>query len=94
MPTERIRLSGGPDKTVTWAWLEDDGSLVVEYYDHSEEAHQWLGNDVAYILTIPPEEAGRVLLTLLSERFASYFEVKPWLEERGISYEKRVEDPA
>jgi hypothetical protein len=94
MATERIRLSGGPEKTVTWAWQEDDGSLVIEYFDHSEEAHQWLGNDVAYILTIPADEATRVLLTLLSERFASYFDVKAWLEAQEIPFTKRVEDPA
>jgi hypothetical protein len=94
MATERIRLSGGPDKTVTWAWLEDDGSLVIEYYDHSEEGERFLGNDVAYILTIPADEVPRFLLTLFSERFTSYFDVKAWLEAKEIPFTKRVEDPA
>lgn len=91
---ERIRLSGGLDKTVTWAWLEDDGNLVIEYYDHSEEAERFLGNDVAYILTVPANEVPHVLLTLFSERFASYFDAKAWLEAKEISFAKRVEDPA
>jgi hypothetical protein len=32
---EKTKLSGGPDKTVTWIWLENPGQLKVEYYDFS-----------------------------------------------------------
>ena len=31
---QKVQLSGGPDKSVTWIWLED-GRLKVEYYDYT-----------------------------------------------------------
>ena len=44
--TQKIKLDGGPDKTVTWIWLEG-GQLKVEYYDYSEPAQKFFGNDIA-----------------------------------------------
>lgn len=80
---------------------------MVDYYDYSEEAHRWFGNDVAYLLTIASEQAQRIqalllenedlpasetpeglLLQRLKERFASYFEIRQWLDENDILYEK------
>lgn len=43
--TDKIQLSGGPDKTVTWIWLDPvGGQLKVEYYDFSSYfgIKQWL----------------------------------------------------
>lgn len=79
---------------MTWVWIEDDGSLVIEFYDYSEDAQKCIGNDIAYILTVPPSEIGKVLLELFAERFASYFAVQEWLTLKDISFAKRVEDPA
>jgi hypothetical protein len=33
--SEKVKLDGGPQKTVTWIWIEA-GGLKVEYYDFSE----------------------------------------------------------
>jgi hypothetical protein len=49
--TEKTKLSGGPDKTATWIWLEA-GQLKVEFYDFSETAQQMFGNDIAYMITV------------------------------------------
>jgi len=48
---QKVQLSGGPDKSVTWIWLED-GRLKVEYYDFSESAQRLFGNDIAYTITV------------------------------------------
>ena len=44
---EKVQLNGGPDKSVTWIWLEN-GHLKVEYYDFSEPAQKFFGNDIAW----------------------------------------------
>ncbi len=49
--TEKIKLAGGPEKTVTWVWLEN-AQLKVEYYDFSEDAQRMFGNDIAYTITV------------------------------------------
>jgi hypothetical protein len=50
---QKVKLSGGPDKTVTRIWLDPaGGQLKVEYYDFSEAAQRLFGNDIAYTITI------------------------------------------
>ena len=44
---EKVQLNGGPDKSVTWIWLEN-GHLKVEYYDFSKPAQKFFGNDIAW----------------------------------------------
>ncbi len=103
-----LRLSRGLDQTVTWVDIAADGSLVIEFYDHSAAANDAFGNDVAYLLTVAPrhketmlrllrEEAGvqtvvgngdSMLLGLIHERFASYFDLVRWLEARQIPFAK------
>ena len=88
---ERIKLAGGPEKTVTWAWL-DKGQLKVEFYDFSANAQKMFGNDVACTLTVSEmtkifsltRQSKVSLLTWLDQSFQSYFAIKRWLEEHAI----------
>ena len=96
--TEKIKLAGGLDKTVTWIWLEDN-RLKVEFYDFSETAQQMFGNDIAYILTVNEmaklytlaKQDKTSLIQWMAENFRSYFELKQWLEENRIGFSKEVE---
>ena len=66
----RILLSGGPDHSASWVELAGDGSVVIEFYDHSEQAQTALGNDVAYLLTIAAGDSDTVLCRLLADHHA------------------------
>jgi hypothetical protein len=91
--TEKVKLAGGPDKTVTWIWLED-GQLKVEYYDFSEPAHKFFGNDIAWTITVNEMEklystvnqSETTLIPWMEQYFKSYFGIKQWLEENGIDF--------
>ena len=97
----KTKLTGGPEKTVTWIWLEPEtvGLLKVEYYDFSEEAQRMFGNDIAYTLTV--DEMTRVfshsrqsnvsLIPWMAETFKSYFDIKRWLEENEIKFSVEIE---
>ena len=99
--TEKIKLAGGPEKTVTWIWLEK-GLLKVEYYDFSEDAQRMFGNDIAYTITVcdmpklfstvSKDEAS--LLPWIVEYFKSYFGIKQWLEENKIGFDVEIESHA
>ena len=94
----KSRLSGGPEKTVTWVWLEN-GQLKVEYYDYSELAQRMFGNDIAYTLTIHEMEKlyslarqkETSLIAWLQQKYKSYFEIKKFLEENEIAFHKETE---
>jgi hypothetical protein len=92
---KKVKLSGGPDKTVTWIWLDPaGGQLKVEYYDFSESAQKLFGNDIAYTITI--HEMDKLFSTVnqnetsiipwMEQYFKSYFGIKKWLEENGIEF--------
>ena len=97
--SEKVRLTGGPEKTVTWIWLDSNGQLKVEFYDFSETAQRMFGNDIAYIVTVnemtklyslaKQEEA--LLIQWIAQNFKSYFSIKQWLEENGIGFLKEVD---
>jgi hypothetical protein len=90
---EKTKLSGGPDKTVTRIWLEG-GQLKVEYYDFSEPAHKFFGNDIAWTITVQDMEKlfsiinqnERTLIPWMEQYFKSYFGIKQWLEENAIDF--------
>ena len=97
---QKVKLSGGPDKSVTWIWLDPaDGHLKVEYYDFSEDAQRLFGNDIAYTITV--EEMDKLFATLhqneesliswMVQYFKSYFGIKQWLEESKIGFRVEVE---
>jgi hypothetical protein len=96
----KVKLSGGPDKTVTWIWLDPvGGQLKVEYYDFSEAAQRLFGNDIAYTLTV--KEMDKLLSTVnqnetslikwMEQYFKSYFGIKQWLTENGIDFSVEIE---
>lgn len=96
--TTKVKLSGGPEKTATWIWLEK-GQLKIEYYDYSELANRMFGNDIAYTLTVTEmeklfsitEQDEVSLIPWLHENYNSYFDIKKLLEERGIAFHKEIE---
>ena len=91
--TSKVKLSGGPDKTVTWIWL-DGSHLRIEFYDFSELAQRMFGNDIAYTITV--NETDKLLLAAkqdetsilawMAENHRSYFDVKRWLEVNKIGF--------
>jgi hypothetical protein len=91
--TEKIKLHGGLENTVTWIWLEE-GQLKVEYYDFSDLAERMFGNDIAYTLTVTEmlkllsltKQNEASLMAWLAENFKSYFGIKHWLEENKIEF--------
>jgi hypothetical protein len=90
---ERIKLAGGPEKTVTWIWLEQD-RLKVEFYDFSETAQRMFGNDIAYTITVVEmsklfsltRQSETSLILWMAENFRSYFDIKKWLEENEVAF--------
>jgi hypothetical protein len=98
---KKLKLSGGPDKTVTWIWLDPEtgGQLKVEYYDFSESVQKLFGNDIAYTITV--KEMDKLFSTVnqnetsiiqwMEQYFKSYFGVKQWLEENGIDFSVEIE---
>lgn len=99
--TEKTKLTGGPEKIVTWVWLEN-GLLKVEYYDFSEDAQRMFGNDIAYTITVRDmpklfSTVGRdenSLIPWMLEYFKGYFGIKQWLEENKIDFEVEIESQA
>jgi hypothetical protein len=99
--TEKVKLSGGPDKTVTSIWLED-GQLKVEYYDFSEPAQKFFGNDIAWTITVNEMDKlfSRInqdetsIIPWMEQYFKSYFGIKQWLEENGIEFNIERESSA
>ena len=92
---KKVKLSGGPDKTVTWIWLDPvGGQLKVEYYDFSESAQKLFGNDIAYTMTVNEMEKlfstvnqnETSLIPWMERYFKSYFGIKQWLEENKIGF--------
>ena len=98
--TEKTKLTGGLEKTVTWIWLDPSaGQLKVEYYDFSEEAQRMFGNDIAYTITV--HEMSKLfsvsgqnetaLIEWITGNFSSYFGVKKWLEDNEVGFETEIE---
>jgi hypothetical protein len=86
---KKIKLSGGPDKTVTWIWIEG-GQLKIEYYDFSQDAHRFFGNEIDKLLsTVNQNESS--ILSWMEQSFKSYFEIKKWLAENKIDFHLEIE---
>lgn len=91
--TQKVKLAGGPEKTATWIWLQDQ-QLKIEYYDFSEEAHTFFGNDIAWTITVRDLEKllsivnkdAETLIAWMEQYFKSYFGIKQWLEENRIEF--------
>lgn len=63
---KRVKLKGVLAQTASSAEIKSDGSLVIELYDFSDEAQNWFGNDVAFLLTITADDKGKVLSWLMA----------------------------
>ena len=95
---QKVQLSGGPDKTVTWIWLEGD-HLRIECYDFSEDAQRLFGNDIAYTITVDEmdklfsalNQNEATLVPWMAQYFKSYFGIKKWLEESKIGFRLEIE---
>ena len=92
---EKTKLTGDREKTVTWVWRDPTGGpLKVEYYDFSEDAQRFFGNDIAYTLTVTEmkklvsrsKQDDTSLVQWLTQNFKSYFDLKTWLEENQIGF--------
>ena len=98
---DKVKLSGGPEKTVTWIWLDPQtgGQLKVEFYDFSELAQSMFGNDIAYNLMVTDmtkiysvtNQDTSSLIQWMGENFKSYFDIKQWLEDNGIEFHREVD---
>ena len=64
----RVMLRGVLPHTASCVAIDDAGSLVVELYDFSTDAHTWLGNDVAFLLTVGAAGKADALARLLGDR--------------------------
>ena len=94
--TQKIKLDGGPEKTVTWIWLDPEtgGQLKIEFYDFSELAQRMFGNDIACTITVDEmtrlftatKQSETSLIPWMSGNFNSYFGIKKWLEENEIGF--------
>ena len=93
--TEKVQLNSGPDKSVTRIWLDPAGGrLKVEYYDFSEPAQKFFGNDIAWIITVNDMDSSysslnqneATLIPWMEHYFKSYFGIKHWLQEHEINF--------
>lgn len=98
MTDRRVKLTGGPEKTVTWIWLKD-GQLKIEVYDYSELVQKMFGNDIAHIVTVNEmlklysltKQDEMSILAWIAGNFHSYFDIKKWLEENGIGFTREID---
>lgn len=72
--------------------LEDDGSIIVFFYDVGTAAQETFGrDDYEKWMKIPADVTGRLAFKLLSERFAGSIhalsEIEKYCQESGISPE-------
>ena len=90
---KKVKLSGGPEKTVTWIWLES-GQVKVERYDFSDAAQRLFGNNIAYTITVKEmdkllstvNQSDTTIISWMEQYFKSYFGIKKWLEENKIDF--------
>jgi hypothetical protein len=62
-----IKLKGILPHSASWARILEDGRIELEFYDHSPEAENHLGGDVAWMYRIAATERLR-LIELLEAR--------------------------
>jgi hypothetical protein len=63
---KRVKLKGVLERAASSVEIKGDGSLVVEVYDFSDEAEQWFGNDVAFLLKVSSADKSRMLSWLMA----------------------------
>lgn len=107
-PVSRIRLPGGPTQTVSSVFVDKRTALVFEFFDHSPEAQEHFGNDIAIMLVVAPASRAALAIALglpedardaavlaaCAKQFQNYFDVQPWLERNGIPFDKEFDSHA
>jgi hypothetical protein len=100
-----VRLKAPWSGASAWARLLEDGSIQLELYDFSEEAQNWLGNDVAWRYTVAPASVPELRRLLpapddvaVLEAFAGNFPhvhaVRDWLRSNGIPFDEAFDSRA
>lgn len=104
-PVERVKLSGGPEQTVSSVWVDERRATIFEFFDFSPAAQEHFGNDIAITIVVDPLHRGALaialglpetvrddaLLAACASKFTSYFDVQPWLERNDIPFEKEFD---
>jgi GTP pyrophosphokinase len=100
---------GRDRQSISWIYLRPGGELVVEFYDHGEQAERFNGRDIALLLAFDPAAQAtlaraldqtrpdfdvQTLMQLLNRRFDSYFAVAAFVEEHGLPHRKIVDGDA
>ena len=58
---DAVKLAGGPPGTTTFVYIGPENSLVIELYDHGQEAESHFGHDVAFLIHVAAEHKPRIL---------------------------------
>lgn len=104
-PVAEIKLTGGPEQTVSSVFVNPDGSVHFDFFDFSPVAQEHFGNDIAITISVPVTARDALLLALslpldadaasivrsCGERFQHYFDVQPFLEEHEIPFDKKFD---
>lgn len=72
-PVREVKLRGGLPQMASSAAIRADGALVIEVFDWSDEAGQWLGRDAAYFMILAPEQKAGLLNLLAAADGAAPF---------------------
>ncbi len=98
MSQDRVHLSrSGGDAGTHWAWLDEQGWLVVEWYDHGPNALYESANqlrfapEAAAALLELNAPAGEEMLLLLQQRFGTFWDVRRTALEREIAFTSEVD---
>lgn len=93
----RTRLSHSGAAGTHWAWFDEQGRLVVEWYDHGPDAPY----ESASLLRFAPDAAAALLglaaptrdqtLAALQRAYASWWEVRQAAVERAIPFTAEVD---
>lgn len=89
---ESIKLNSPWRGAAAWARINGDGALELELYDHSAQAAQSLGGDVAWIWTVDAAQSrdalgvadNDALLAALKIRFEHVHAARDWLRAKGV----------
>lgn len=98
----RVDLGESSENVTTWAYIEEDGTLVIERYDRSQVAEQAFGSECSTFLRIAPDDKKAVfeilsdsepysdqsLLELLEADFDQFLSVKEYFIDNDISFDK------
>jgi hypothetical protein len=92
----RLRATGGGQSHRVW--VEADGRLIPELFDFSEDAHRFMGNDIADQIIVEADHLPLVcerlgvsmdasaLLPEIQSRFHGYYQFRDWLAQEDIPH--------